>query len=184
VARMMGYITADPSKAVTISGRNATHEFPPLLTTVSANDLLPALLESFPLTLADAPTKQVRAFDAYNRMYELGQSETTSFALPQEVKDYLVSGDRACSPVDPLAAAQRDAPTINERKANMLTYMNANIERYEKLKARPLTGQESRDQYGAVNPEGTMSIELINDLLEQYELVRNAVEQIEEGGVV
>jgi len=140
---------------------------------------LPALLESFPLTLADVPTKQLKAFDAYNRLHELGESETTSFALPQEVKDFLVSGDRSCSPVDPLAAAQRDAESPDERKAKMLAYMNANIDHYEKLNASPFTGQESRDKFGRVNPEGTMSKELINDLLEQYELVRNAVERIQ-----
>jgi hypothetical protein len=154
------------------------------LTTVSANDLLPALLESFPLTLADAPTKQVRAFDAYARLYELGESQSSSYVLPEDVKEFLVSGNRQCSPVDPLAAAQRDAPTVEERKAKMIAYMNANIDRYEQLKVRPLTGQESRDQYGSVNPEDTMSRELINDLLEQYEIVRNAVEQFGNVGIV
>ena len=57
----------------------------------------------------------------------------------------------------------------------MITYLEANLARYRQIAAEPLTGQECRDQYGAVHPEDTLSRELIDDLTAGFEDVKSAI---------
>ena len=176
VARMMGYITADPAHPVKISTATGTVDFPfPLLTHVSQNNILPALLEAFPLTLAAAPTRQVAAFDAYKRLHQLGVRQGATFSLPEEVTKFVSDGVRSCQPVDQLAAERVGGATSEDRKAAMITYLEANLARYRQIAAEPLTGQECRDQYGAVHPEDTLSHELIDDLTAGFEDVKSAI---------
>jgi hypothetical protein len=176
VARMMGYITADPAHPVKISTATGTVDFPfPLLTHVSQNNILPALLEAFPLTLAAAPTRQVAAFDAYKRLHQLGVRQGATYSLPEEVTKFVSDGVRSCQPVDQLAAERVGGATSEERKAAMITYLEANLARYRQIAAEPLTGQECRDQYGAVHPEDTLSRELIDDLTAGFEDVKSAI---------
>lgn len=176
VARMMGFMTADPAHPVKISTATGTVDFPfPLLTHVSRNNILPALLEAFPLTLATAPTRQVAAFDAYKRLHLLGVRQGATYSLPEEVITFVSKGVRSCQPVDPLMAERVGGATSEERKAAMITYLEANLARYSQIAAEPLTGKECRDQYGAVHPEDTLSRELIDDLIAGFEDVKSAI---------
>ena len=182
IARMMGYITADPGRPVEISSEKGPLRFPfPLLTYVSQNNILPALLEAFPLTLAEAPTRQVSAFDAFKRLHDLGVRQGSTYSLPAEISDFMLTGRPKCQPLDPLRA-ERCTPHVPDsedgtevRRAAMVKYIDDNLARYRRIASEEFTGQECRDQYGAVQPEDTLSHEIISDLLSSFEEVKAAL---------
>ena len=66
----------------------------------------------------------------------------------------------------------------------MQQYMRANITRYEALQVQPFTGQETRDLYGSVKPEDTLSRELVDALKNAYDEVLNALVTRTSGGGV
>ena len=185
VARMLGYITADPSQKVRVTGTSGPLEFPfPLLTDVSSNNILPALLEAFGLCFAKVAQQQLSVFDAYKRLYELGESTGSIYVLAEEAETFIRTGTASHSPMDVERHDRARADTEGERSEKLQQYLRTNITRYEALKVQPFTGQETRDLYGSVKPEDTLSRELVDDLKNAYDEVLNALVTRTSGGVV
>jgi|TARA_B100000315_G_scaffold234148_1_gene247912 hypothetical protein len=185
IARMLGYITADPSQKVRITGTSGPLEFPfPLLTDVSSDNILPALLEAFGLCFGTVAVQQLNAFDAYERLYKLGESTGKIYVLAEEAETFLRTGVLPFSPEDSERHERAKADTDQERSAKLQEYMKANIQRYETLQSQSFTGAETRDRFGSVDPEDTLSRELVNDLKNAYDAVLNALITRTGGGVV
>ena len=185
VARMLGYITADPSQKVRLTGTSGPLEFPfPLLTNVSSDNILPALLEAFGLCFAKVAQQQLSAFAAYQRLYDLGESTGQIYVLAEEAETFIRTGAAAHSPMDAAQHEKHSAGTEEERSAKLQQYISQNIARYETLQAQPFTGMETRDRFGEVKPEDTLSRELFDDLRSAYDEVLNALVTRTSGGVV
>jgi len=185
VARMLGYITADPSQKVRITGTSGALEFPfPLLTDVSSDNILPALLESFGLCFGTVGVRQLSAFEAYKRLYELGESTGSTYVLAAEAETFIRTGAAPHAPTDAARHERAKADTEEERSERLQQYIRANIARYESLQAQPFTGQETRDLFGSVIPEDTLSRELVDDLKNAYDEVLIALVTRTGGGVV
>jgi hypothetical protein len=185
VARMLGYITADPSNKVRITGTTGPLEFPfPLLTDVSSDNILPALLEAFGLCFGQVSVEGVAAFDAYTRLYQLGESTGQIYVLAEEAETFLRTGVLPFAPEDAGRHQRAKGETEEDRSANLRKYMEDNIRRYDTLQSRPFTGAETRDRFGTVTPEDTLSQELVDDLKNAYEAVLDALITRSSGGVV
>jgi len=185
VARMLGYITVDPSNKVRITGTTRPLEFPfPLLTDVSSNNILPALLEAFGLCFGQVSVEGVAAFDAYARLYQLGENTGQVYVLHDEAETFLRTGVLPFTPEDADRHLRAKADTEEDRSANLQKYMADNIRRYDTLHSRPFTGEETRDRFGSVNPEDTLSQELVDDLKNAYEAVKDALITRSSGGIV
>jgi hypothetical protein len=185
VARMLGYITVDPSNKVRITGTTGPLEFPfPLLTDVSSENILPALLEAFGLCFGQVSVEGVAAFDAYARLYHLGESTGQTYGLHDEADTFLSTGVLPFAPEDAARHQRAKAETEEDRSANLHKYIEDNIRVYDTLQSRPFTGAETRDRFGSVNPEDTLSQELVDDLKSAYEDVRDALIIRSSGGVV
>lgn len=180
IARSLGYMTATVTEANRISTRQGVLEFPRhLLTTTNTNNVLPALLEAMILTFADAPIHGKKAFAAYGALidYGTGGGLVDEFSLPDDMTTFLAQGQLQLSPVDEQRATAVKASEIDQRCANVITYLDGNIKRYERLKNEPLHANHWRESVGAVNPTDTLSLEIIDDLLSGFVQVRSAVER-------
>ena len=180
ISRSLGYMTATVSEANKISTRQGTLEFPRhLLTNTNTNNVLPALLEAMILTFADAPTQGKKAFAAYGALidYGIGGGLFDEFTLPEVMSNFLTTGDLTQTTVDEKRASAVRGSDIDSRCTNVITYLDANIKRYERLKVEPLQSTHWRESVGAVNPTDTLSLELLDDLLNGFIQVRTAVER-------
>jgi len=177
--RLLGFVTADPSSAIKISSDKGPVEFPfPLLTQVSQDNILPALLESFVLTFGKVSTTGEKAFEPYRRLYELGagHSAALKFVAVGELKEFLENGSTVVKPVDEAQRKKFTLGTKEERCEKMVEYIEINLMRYKVLQGSPFTGQETRSRTGKVMPEDTLSRELIKDLIRCYGEVKVALE--------
>ena len=179
VARLLGFVTADPSVPVKISTDKGVLEFPsPLLTQVGQDNILPALLEAFVLTFASVSTIGEAAFKPYKRLYEIGSGvgAGVTFTAIGELKDFIESGSTAVAPVDEARRKSFTASTKEERCLKMVENLDTLLRRYNLIKGTEFTGQEQRTKTGNVVPEDTLSHELINDLIRCYGEVKAAIE--------
>jgi len=185
IARLLGYLSIDPTEQDRISTPVGVKQFPyPLLTHVSQDNMLPAILEAFPLTLADAPVVQQEAFSAYNRLYELGKQSGERYALHSDVINFLNTGNIEGEIIDHLAAENRKLHQSGEpngdkeqRRQNLLDYVDQNLDHFRGLKAQRFSGLEHRTKTGYVEPEDTLTLEIIGDLIPEYERIREAIKQ-------
>lgn len=182
VARALGYMTADPEITNQIIGVDGVHSFPRwLLTATNQANMLPALLESMILVFADTPTRGKAAFDAYRTMIELGYGgqTQTEFTVRGDLREYLLTGRFLRTPIDErrVEVLQR-ASTTEDRCAEIVKYLDANIGRFMKLRDQPLGNTHWRNDVGSVDPVDTISIELLKDLINGYSAVKVAVEQV------
>lgn len=185
VARMLGYITADPTRPVSLTSTRGPLRFPfPLLTEVTPDNILPALLESFALCFGSVAVEHQRAFDAYDRLFRLGEGTGHLYTLHEEAETFLREGVLPFTAEDPVRHERARGATEEERSQKLREYIETNIRRYEQLEERQFTGQEWRDKVGAVSPPDTMTIELIEDLKSAYHEVLNALITRTTGGVV
>ena len=185
VARMLGYVTADPSQPITISSKTGPLTFPfPLLTDVSQDNILPALIESFSMCYAEVATKGISSFNAYHRLFDLGEGTGHMYVLADDARTFVDTGKLPLQPVDNARYESAGGATEEERSANLEEYLEANIARFKTLARLPFTGQENRDQFGTVHPEDTLTIELLDELLDAYEEVLTSITTRATGGVV
>ena len=153
VGRLCGYVTADPNDRIHISGRPAKGvrrevvDFPwPFLSRVgSANAVLAAILESFPLCYAEVGSAKVGAFEAYRRLYDLGSDEPGCTYLA-DLAIILEGEDPPRKVVDSPKAFGRTG--MAGRRDAALGYLDANIKYFENVERKPLTGQEHCDEQG------------------------------------
>lgn len=178
VGRLLGFITADPSTPIVISGDDGVeHRFPErLLTVTSAENLLPALLESFVLCFGNVSTRGERAFDAYSQLYTLGEKIGQKFSVRNELLKFVQEGhvsDKRVVDQDRSKAMMDGDKNVRIQKLTNL--LESNIERYVDLKKYTFTGQEYRSVGGELEIELTMSLELLEDLHNGYEDVLGAI---------
>jgi len=185
VARMLGYATADPAREVSITGTDGPLRFPfPLLTDVSQDNILPALMEAFVKCYGTVSVQHEKAFAAYERLYQLGEGSGKVYMLHGEAETFMREG------TVPFTAEDRDrykkacGETEGERTANLVTYLEANIKRFERVKAMPFAGTEFRKSVGVVEPEDAMTRELVDDLIRGYSEVLTSLQTRSTGSVV
>jgi hypothetical protein len=90
--------------------------------------------------------------------------------------EFINTGKLNRKPVDELQADSMKADTAIERQKNFVDYLNENITRYKELAAKPLDNKHWREKHGSVTPQDTVSIELMRDILDSYNLVLKSVE--------
>jgi hypothetical protein len=177
---LLGYVTADTTKPNRIAGVENEYDFPKwMLTPVDVGNLLPALLEAFSLCFGETPIKGKEAFAAYRELIDLGMSSdlaSESFVLFGDCLEFINTGKLNRKPVDELQADSMKADTAIERQKNFVDYLNENITRYKELAAKPLDNKHWREKHGSVTPQDTVSIELMRDILDSYNLVLKSVE--------
>ena len=108
VARLCGYITADPTKQVTITAATDEAGFPwPLLTTLrNHDDLLAALLEGFSLTFGLVGSGGMKVYEGYTRLHDLGLPSLRG-RIHDDLQTLLESGE----PPHPAASNERPKAT-------------------------------------------------------------------------
>jgi hypothetical protein len=178
IARSLGYCTATVNEANRIVDKHGTHLFPRfLLTNTNANNVLPALLESMILTFADAPMKGKQAFDAYGALISYGQGGLVDrFMLPTAMKDFLDDGRFVVAPVDPTRAERANGYDLESRRSNLLSYFDRFLSYLDEVAARPLARTHWRNNTGSIDPTDTLLLELMDDLVQGFTDVRNAVQ--------
>ena len=185
VARMLGYATADPTREVSITGTDGPLRFPfPLLTEVSQDNILPALMEAFVKCYGTVQVEHGAAFAPYERLYQLGEGSGKVYMLHGEAETFLRDGTIAFAAEDQSRYERACAETEEERTANLVTYLEENIKRFKTIKALPFSGQEIRNSDGTVTPEDAMTIELVDDLIHGYGEVLTSLKTRSTGSVV
>ncbi len=157
VARLCGYINADPTTAIRITAsHDGEREFPwPLLTSLRDwDDLLAALLESFCLTFGMVGGEGMGVYDSYRRLYDLGLP-TRDGRITPDLSQLLDTGD----PPHPTVAGETPKAvggTADERQQAAIDYLDANLDRFrnhermDRHMVRPIDG---RTEPGAMTTE-------------------------------
>ena len=178
IARSLGYCTASIDEVNRVVDHNGVHEFPKhLLTATNRNNVLPALLEAMILTFADVPTKGKDAFNAYGALidYGIGGGLVDQYELPSEMISFLNDNEFVYDVVDSNRQEKIVANDFDQRKENVLRYLDAYLQFLQQLDAKPLSNSHWRDQSGYVDPIDTLTLELMGDLTRGYTDVRTAV---------
>ncbi len=126
VARLCGYVTADPSKVLRITAAPNEVEFPwPLLSRPKdRSDVLAVLLEGFSLTFGMVSGAGFRAFEAYRRLHALGEP-TEQRSVHDDLQEVLNSG----RPPHPTVAGEKpkaEGADYPERLSAARSYLEAN----------------------------------------------------------
>ena len=152
IARLCGYITVSRFEPIKISGSpepgddREEVEFPwPFLSLLKKNsEILPALLESFVQCYAEVGTRSLDAFEAYRRLFKLGDRNDPDYLC--DVEQMLQGQDLPCKCLTPPKVSK--GADIAERRKQAITYLDRNIEFFLYLENVQLTGQESRTDEG------------------------------------
>ena len=141
----------------------------------------PALLEAMILAFADVPTRGMAAFEAYGALinYGLGGGSTIGFEIEGLAARVLESGDYSGIQIVDEACANALINDPNGRIANAITYIDAGLQWFDTLDAKPLDPRSWRNFRGTVDPVDTMTRELIADLRSGYLMVREAIKRFE-----
>ena len=159
VARLCGYITADPTAAIRITGAPDEAQFPwPLLTTLrDYDDLLAALLESFCLTFGEVGSDGMRVYDAYERLCRLGLPVQRG-RVTDDLAELLTTG----RPPHPTVAGEvpkARGHSRDERLQTTLQYLDHNLAHFEHHHPDRMTRHMMRSLDGSTEP-GAMTTEL------------------------
>ncbi|MCY4621954.1 MAG: hypothetical protein OXD34_09015 [bacterium] len=169
VGRLCGYVTADPDDP-RISSPSGPCPFPqPLLTKVSPNDILAALLENFSLCFAEVEARKLEAFEPYRLLHELGASGSTAH---DELRNFLETGRLIREQVDSPKAA---GPDRASRTGAAIAYLDRNIERFDRLASGPFDGSEFRGDKGKAKKD-VPTMEIAERSAECYRQIRQAVD--------
>lgn len=185
IARALGYTTASKDEQNSIITSEGTYYFPKwLLTKTTQANVLPALLEAMILTFAEVPTKGKAAFDAYRALLEYGGGSLAGneFDISGDLRDYILHGRLNLEPIDrDRATALRGALDQGSRIEIVSKYLKANLDRFIKIQREPLLDSHWRDGEGFVDPNDTLSLELIEDLKLGYSQVLDAIGRLASG---
>ena len=185
IARLCGYITVSRLEPVKISGspkpgdERVEVEFPwPLLSLVkTGSEILPALLESFVQCYAEVGTRGLDAFEAYRRLFELGDRADPAYL--SDVERMLEGQELSyCCVATPRIS---EGKSITERRSTAIAYLQRNIELFSRLEHDQLTGRESRSETGYAIDEEINNValrEILPLARECYEEVVTDVGQI------
>ena len=158
VARLCGYVTADPSRPIRITAAADEAAFPwPLLTTLrNYDDLLAALLEAFSLTFGTLGSGGMRVYECYKRLYELGLPSLRG-RLHDDLRQLLESGE----PPHPTVGAETPKATGDsprERRAAAVHYLDDNLDYFrqqhpDKMREHMMRGIDGSAESGAMTTE-------------------------------
>ena len=169
VGRLCGYVNAD-TEAPRISSASGPCAFPrPLLSKVSPNDILAALLENFSLCFAGVEARKLEVFEPYRLLYELGSSGTTAH---HELRNFLETGLLTWETVDTPKAAGPDQAL---RIGAAIAYLDRNIARFDRLATGSFDGTEYRDDKGVATAD-VPTTEIATRSADCYRQVRQAVD--------
>ncbi len=147
VARLCGYITADPTTAIRITaspGGETTFPWPLLTSLRDRDDLLAALLESFCLTFGTVGGEGMGVYEAYRRLYDLGLP-TRHGRIPTDLSQLLKTGE----PPHPVVATEgpkASGDSEDRRRRAAIGYLDANLDRFrnhetmDRHMVRPIDG--------------------------------------------
>ena len=183
VARLCGYITADPTKQITITAAADEAEFPwPLLTTLrNYDDLLAALLEGFSLTFGTVGTGGMEVYDGYQRLYDLGLPSLRG-RIHDDLQKLMESGELPHPTVaSEVPKAAGDSP--EERRATAVRYLNDNLEYFQKQHPDAMRDHMMRGIDGSAE-SGAMTTELVPIYLECYRALRDLLSDRSQTGSV
>jgi hypothetical protein len=179
VARSIGFMTGEIKSQNVIVSPKGIHSFPKwLLTATDRRNLLPALLEAMVLTFGDVPTKGKAAFDAYAALIELGSTDPTykSFDAEGDFREFLQGRQMSLKPVDQFVVDKLPSLiTSDDRKDFVLKFLNTMLKNYDEISKRDLDDAHWRNEVGSVEPNDTLSLELISDLKKGFQQVIDAV---------
>ena len=172
VARLCGYVTADPNKAIRITAGPDAAEFPwPLLTTLrNYDDLLAALLESFSLTFGMVGSDGMRVYECYRRLHELGLPSLRG-RLHQDLQKLLESGE----PPHPTVGSETPRATGDspqERREEAVRYLDDNLDYFRQQHPDKMREHMMRGIDGSAE-SGAMTTELAPIYLECYGTLRD-----------
>lgn len=192
VARLCGYITADPNRQVRITAADAEAEFPwPLLTTLrNYDDLLAALLEGFSLTYGTVGTDGMRVYEGYKRLYDLGLPSLRG-RLHDDLQKLLESGE---PPHPTVTFTQADGTVSTEtpkavgdtpaqRRGAAVRYLDANLDYFRQQHPDRMAEPMMRGIDGSAE-SGAMTTELAPIYIECYRALRNLLSDRSQTGSV
>lgn len=172
VARLCGYITADPTKQIRITAAAEEAGFPwPLLTTLrNYDDLLAALLEGFSLAFGTVGSNGMSVYEGYTRLHDLGLPSLRG-RIHDDLRELLESGN----PPHPVVEAETpkavgDDP--KERRATAVRYLDDNLEYFRQQHPDAMTEHKMRGIDGSAE-SGAMTTELVPIYLECYGTLRD-----------
>jgi hypothetical protein len=183
LARLTGAMSLGDQESCQISGTDGVFQFPrSLLTLTSRNNVLPALLESMILTYADIDEKGTGAFSAYRTLIEFGWNHSDvegEYEFPDFVNEILLMADYGKIQIQDESRSSRFLNDYESRFDAAKDYLRANLDRFEKLGSEAPSMRGWRNSIGTVDPEDTLTIELLPDLLSAYWQVLNQIQVLE-----
>lgn len=183
VARILGVVTADPEGQNRISTTRGVFNFPQhLLTKTDRNNVLPALLEAMILAFADAPARGKAAFDAYGALidYGTGGGMADGFEVDGVFAEILRTGEYGTLQILDQQRADAFRNDSQGRLSYGIAYLDANLDRFNRLDSLPLHPHSWRNRDGSVDPVDTLTRELLPDLQVGFLTVRQALERFRE----
>ena len=183
LARLTGAMSLADQESCQISGTDGVFQFPrSLLTLTSRNNVLPALLESMILTYADIDVKGIGAFSAYRTLIEFGWNHSDvegEYEFPDFVNEILLMADYGKIQIQDESRSSRFLHDYESRFDAAKDYLRANLDRFEKLGSEAPSMRGWRNSIGTVDPDDTLTIELLPDLLSAYWQVLNQIQVLE-----
>ncbi|WP_419848463.1 tubulin-like doman-containing protein [Candidatus Poriferisocius sp.] len=174
-ARLCGYVTADAGRPVRITAGPDEAEFPwPLLSRLSTpDDVLAGLLEGFSLTFGMVGSGGLSVYDAYKRLYELGDLAGNG-SLPDDLVRVLETG---CPPHPTVAdeVPKAEGATAEERLVGAQQYLANNIAWFEEQKGKRGRVPAHRGMDGSAD-EGVPTMELADLYIECYSDLREQLQ--------
>lgn len=173
VARLCGYITADPTSAIRITASpDGERTFPwPLLTSLrDHDDLLAALLESFCLTFGMVGGEGMGVYDSYERLYDLGQPAQNG-RIPPDLSHLLETGEPS-HPAKVIESPKAAGDSPDQRSQAALRYLDANLDRFRNHERMDRHMVRAKD--GSTEP-GAMTTELVPIFIPCYQELRELI---------
>ena len=183
LARLTGAMSLADQESCQISGIDRVFQFPrSLLTLTSGRNILPALLESMILTYADIDGKGIEAFRAYRTLIEFGWNHSDvegEYQFPDFVNEIFLMGDYGKIQIQDESRSSRFLNDYESRFDAAKDYLRANLDRFEKLGSEAPSMRGWRNSIGTADPDDTLTIELLPDLLSAYWQVLNQIRVLE-----
>ena len=183
LARLTGAMSLTDQYSCQISGTDGVFQFPrSLLTLTSRNNILPALLESMIQTYADIDEKGIEAFSAYRTLVKFGWNHSDvegEYEFPDFVNKIFLTGDYGNIQIQDESRSNQFLNEYESRFVAANDYLRANIDRFEKLGSEAPSTRGWRNSNGTVDPDDTLTIELLPDLLSAYRQVLDQIQVLE-----
>jgi hypothetical protein len=181
VARALGVVSAEDRGQNVIATHEGDKFFPRwLLTPTDVRNFLPALLESMVLAFADVTTNERGAFGAYEALIEYGSGDSFygDFQVSGLLKHFLETGEYdGIRIVDQGRAEFVSGDTVESRAEKVIEYLERNIQRFDELETSGPDSKSWRNSSGEVEPEDTLSHELLAEMRTAYEQVRDSISE-------